>query len=87
MAVSPGSQSQSADLDCFTSWYLFPSAVDKPVMTLCDPMDTKLLHPWDFLGKSTGVGCLFLLQGIFPTQALNPHFLYCRWRSAFQADS
>ena len=23
--------------------------------TLCDPMDTRLLHPWDFLGKSTGV--------------------------------
>ena len=31
--------------------------------TLCDPMDTRFLHPWDFLGKSTGVGCLFLLQG------------------------
>ena len=31
--------------------------------TLCDPMDTRLLHPWDFLGKSTGVGFLFLLQG------------------------
>ena len=24
---------------------------------------TRLLHPWDFLGKSTGVGCRFLLQG------------------------
>ena len=23
-------------------------------------MDTRLLRPWDFLGKSTGVGCLFL---------------------------
>ena len=23
---------------------------------------TKLLHPWNFLGKSTGVGCHFLLQ-------------------------
>ena len=31
--------------------------------TLCDPMDIRLLCPWDFLGKSTGVGCLFLLQG------------------------
>ena len=28
-------------------------------------MDTRLLHPWDFLGKSTGVGYLFLLQGTF----------------------
>ena len=27
-----------------------------------------LLHPWDFSGKSTRVGCHFLLQGIFPTQ-------------------
>ena len=23
---------------------------------------TRLLHPWDFPGKSTGVGCHFLLQ-------------------------
>ena len=30
--------------------------------TLCDLMDTRLLHLWDFLGKSTGVGCHFLLQ-------------------------
>ena len=27
----------------------------------------------------TGVGCLSLLQGIFPTQGLNPGLLYCRW--------
>ena len=32
-------------------------------LTLCDPVDTRLLRPWDFLGKSTGVGCHFLLQG------------------------
>ena len=29
---------------------------------------TRLLRPWDFIGKSTGVGCHFLLQGIFLTQ-------------------
>ena len=29
---------------------------------------TSLLCPWDFPGKNTGVGCHFLLQGIFPTQ-------------------
>ena len=28
--------------------------------------------PWDSPGKNTGVGCHFLLQGIFPTQGLNP---------------
>ena len=31
----------------------------------------RLLCPWDFPGKNTGVGCHFLLQGIFPTQGLN----------------
>ena len=30
-----------------------------------------LLSPWDFLGRNTGAGCHFLLQGIFPTQGLN----------------
>ena len=43
----------------------------------------------DSPGKNTGVGCHFLLQGIFPTQELNPSLLYCKqilyhlnhWRS------
>ena len=29
------------------------------------------IRPWDFPGKNTGVGCHFLLQGIFPTQGSN----------------
>ena len=36
---------------------------------------TKLLRPWDFPGKSTGVGCRFLLQGIFPVNCLFPRTL------------
>ena len=39
---------------------------------------TRLLHPWDSPGKNTGVGCHFLLQGIFPTQGLNPGLPHCR---------
>ena len=39
---------------------------------------TRLLCPWDILGKSTGEGCRFLLQGIFPTQGLNPGLPHCR---------
>ena len=35
-------------------------------------------YPWDFPGKSTGVGCHFLLQGIFPTQESNPGLRHCR---------
>ena len=31
-------------------------------VNLCDPMPTRLLCPWDFSGKTTGVGCHFLLQ-------------------------
>ena len=42
------------------------SEVVQSCLTLCDPMDTRLLRPWDFLAKSTGVGCLFLLQGTSP---------------------
>ena len=32
----------------------------------------------DFPGKNTGVGCHFLLQGIFLTQESNPGLLHCR---------
>ena len=31
---------------------------------------------WDFPGKNTGVGCHFLLQGIFQTQGLNLQLLH-----------
>ena len=31
----------------------------------------RLLCPWDFPGKNTGMGHHFLLQGIFPTQGSN----------------
>ena len=41
-------------------------------VTLCDPVDCS--PP----GKNTGVGSHSLLQGIFPTQGLNPGFLHCR---------
>ena len=36
-----------------------------------------LLHPWDFPGTSTGVGCHFLLQRIFPTQGSNQGGVIC----------
>ena len=40
---------------------------------------TRFLCPWDSLGKNTGVGCHFLLQGIFLTQGSNLYFLHCWW--------
>ena len=37
---------------------------------------TRLLCPWDSPGKNNGVGCHFLLQGIFLTQGSNPTLLW-----------
>ena len=43
-------------------------------LTPCDPMECNLPDT-SLPGKNTGVGCHFLLQGIFPTQGLNPCLL------------
>ena len=38
-----------------------------------------LYSPRNSPGQNTGVGNLFLLQGIFPTQGLDPGLAHCRW--------
>ena len=54
---------------------------------LCDPVNCNspgISWPWDCSGQNTGVGCHFLLQGIFPIQGSNLSLLLlCYW----QADS
>ena len=60
------------------SWYLL-SFLEVKVKSLSGvrlfaspwTIAAMLLCPWDFPGKSTGVGCHFLLQRMFPTQGLN----------------
>ena len=55
------------------------------VMSDCNSMGYSLpgsSGPWDFSSTNTGVGCHFLLQGIFQTQGSNPHLL-----CLLQADS
>ena len=65
------------------------SEVAQSGRTLSNPMDCslpRLLHPWDFPGKSTGVGChcllrltsygIYYLQVYFPSQQVT--FLSCR---------
>ena len=50
--------------------------------TLYDPMDCSLPGSsvyGDSPGKNSGVGSHALLQGIFPTQELNPDLSHCRW--------
>ena len=41
-------------------------------------LPARLLCPWNSPGKSTGVSCHFLLQGLFLTQRLNLGLLHCR---------
>ena len=51
-------------------------------LTLCTPMDCSPLGSsvhGDSPGENIGVGCHALLQGIFPTQGLNPGLPHCRW--------
>jgi len=50
------------------------------------PQPTRLLCPWDFPGKNTGVSSHFLLQGIFPTQGLKLHLLWLlNWQASLVA--
>ena len=37
-----------------------------------------LYSPWNSPGQNTGVGTLTYLQGIFPTQVLDPDLTHCR---------
>ena len=57
--------------------------VAKSCPTLASPWEVATQAPlsMDSPGRNTGVGCHFLLQGIFLTHGLNPHPLH------WQADS
>ena len=60
------------------SLFLESERVCRSVMsdsTDCSP--PRLFHAWDSPGKNIGVGCHFLLQGIFPTEGLNLGLLNC----------
>ena len=43
-----------------------------------------LYSPWNSPGQNIGVGSWSLLQGIFPTQGLNPGLPHCRQRILYQ---
>ena len=62
-----------------------PAKQETQVRSLCqeDSLEKEMathsnILSWDFPGKNTGVGCHFLLQGIFPTQGLNLSLLLGR---------
>ena len=64
------------ELDMTEGLSLFSHLPAQSCPTLCNPMDYRLLWPWDFPSKNTGVGCHFLPQGIFPTQGSNLGLLH-----------
>ena len=80
----------SSVLDALGWWCLWYCPVAQIIVCVCalsrsvvshslwcrELQPTRLLCPWDFPGKITGVGCHALLQGDLPTQGLNPCLLY-----------
>ena len=67
-------------LPCSEPWY----SVAQNCPILCNPMDCHPPGPSVheiFPSKNIGLGCHFLLQGIFPTQRLNPHLMH--WQLDF----
>ena len=67
--------SKASVLQCSAFFIVQLSAkVAQSCPTLCNPMDS----PWNSPCQNPGVGSLSLLQGIFPTQGLNPGLPHCR---------
>ena len=64
------------------AWILLPSTsfkVSEILSVMSDSLRSHGLYsPWNSSGQNTGVGSLFLLQGIFPTQGPNPGLLHYR---------
>ena len=67
-------------MGCHCEMMIFICSVTLVVSSSCSSMDCSPpgSSPWDFPSKNTGVGCHFLLQGIFPTQGSNTGLLHCR---------
>ena len=51
--------------------YVLSCSVMSDSLWPCRLKPTRLLYPWDSPGKNTGMGCHFILQGIFPTLGSN----------------
>ena len=81
----PGTEPVSLMSPLLASGFFTTAPPGKPTWVLVsdslpprEPESASLLCPWSSPGKNTGVGCHSLLQGIFPTQGLNPGLLHCR---------
>ena len=59
-------------------WYTHQSESESHSVVSDSLQPQGLYGPWNSPGQNTEVGSLPLLQGIFPTQELNPGLLHCR---------
>ena len=87
---SPSSKIQEAGLSCcvcvstllHSSWHtscaVFSCSVMSNSLQPHGLQPAGLFCPWGSPDKNTRMGCHTLLQGIFPTQGLNPGLPYCR---------
>ena len=58
----------------------FQKSVSESRSVMSDSLQPhELYSPWNFPGQNTAVDSFPLLQGIFPTQGLNPGLPHCRW--------
>ena len=78
MPTSPANAFHQLKLLCSTLKWSVSCSVVPDSLQPHGLQPSWLLCPWDFPGKGTGVGCHFLLQGIFPTQESNLGLLHCR---------
>ena len=68
-------------ISSFTLFGPYCCLVTKSCLALLQPhelLPARLLCPWDFPGRHTGVGCYSLPQGIFPTLRSNLCLVHCR---------
>ena len=65
------------------SFLLFSCSVMSDSLWPCGLQPARLLGPWDFPGRITGVDCHALLQRVFLTQGSNSHLLCClHWQAS-----
>ena len=74
--IEPGSPALQAD-SLATELLVF-SESESHLVLLDSLWPHGLYSPWNSPGQNTGVDSLSLLQGIFPTQGLNPGLPHCR---------
>ena len=61
------------------AFYIYINIYKMKVTQSCQTLWSRGLYsPWNSRGQNTGVCSLSLLQGVFPTQGLNPGLMHCR---------